>query len=117
MKRIAILIPTLFLSSEALAIERYQTDSMSCSSVAAAVDRDGAAILRYRAPNNPSLQLYDRYVRDDRFCSRTQRARPVSVPPAIQQVARSGNACASAGRETARRAGGAASGESRQRQR
>ena len=53
---------------------------MSCSGLAEAVDRDGAAILRYRAPDNPSLQLYDRYVRDDRFCSRTQRARPVSVP-------------------------------------
>ncbi len=80
MKHVAILIPALLLSCEALAIERYQADSMSCASVAAAVDRDGAAILRYRAPNNPSLQLYDRYVRDDRFCSRTQRAKTVSVP-------------------------------------
>ncbi len=32
------------------------------------------AILRFQRRNNPSLQLYDRYVRDSSYCSRGQRA-------------------------------------------
>ena len=64
MRRLAIIIPLLMLAGEASAISRYQTNSMSCARVQAAVTSDGEAILRYPAPDNPSLQLYDRYVRD-----------------------------------------------------
>jgi len=82
MRRLAILLPALLLAGEALAISRYQTTSMSCARVQAAVKNDGAAILRYTAPDNPSLQRYDRYVRDRSFCSSRQRADIKSVPAA-----------------------------------
>ena len=82
MRRLAIIIPVLMLAGEASAISRYQTNSMSCARVQAAVTSDGAAILRYPAPDNPSLQLYDRYVRDRTFCSASQRAGLTSVPAA-----------------------------------
>ena len=82
MRRLAIVIPVLLFAADALAISRYDTNAMSCARVNAALDADGVAILRYRAPNNPSLQLYDRYVRDSTFCSRTQRATLMSVPSA-----------------------------------
>jgi hypothetical protein len=82
MRRLAMIVPVLLFATDALAISRYDTNAMSCARVTAALDADGAAILRYPAPNNPSLQLYDRYVRDGSFCSRTQRATSVSVPTA-----------------------------------
>ncbi|MEP9389314.1 hypothetical protein [Mesorhizobium sp. KR9-304] len=82
MRRLAIILPVLLLAGEASAISRYQTTSMSCARVQAAVSSDGAAILRYPAPDNPSLVLYDRYVRDRTFCSSSQRADLQSVPAA-----------------------------------
>jgi hypothetical protein len=82
MRRLAIIIPVLMLAGEASAISRYQTNSMSCARIQAAVASDGEAILRYPAPDNPSLQLYDRYVRDGRYCSSSQRADLKSVPAA-----------------------------------
>ena len=70
------------IAGEAWAISRYDTNSMSCARVQAALNSDGAAILRYPAPDNPSLIRYDRYVRDRTFCSSSQRAEPRSVPAA-----------------------------------
>jgi hypothetical protein len=82
MRRLAILIAALLLAGEASAIERYQTTSMSCARVQAALNSDGQAILRYPAPDNPSLVLFDRFVRDRAFCSASQRADLRSVPAA-----------------------------------
>ena len=59
------------------AITRYNSTSMSCEEVRATIRRDGAAIMRYRSPRNPSLQLYGRYVRDDRFCQQEEAAETV----------------------------------------
>jgi hypothetical protein len=64
MRRLAIIVPVLVMAGEASAISRYETTTMSCARVQAALSSDGAAILRYRAPDNPYLVLYDRYVRD-----------------------------------------------------
>jgi hypothetical protein len=82
MRRLAIVIAALLLAGDAYAIERYQTTSMSCARVQAALDSQGQAILRYPARNNPSLVLFDRYVRDRTFCSSSQRADLQSVPAA-----------------------------------
>ena len=41
-----------------------------------------SSIRGYPAPDNPSLQLYDRYVFDGRMCSPSQRAVTKSVPAA-----------------------------------
>jgi hypothetical protein len=82
MKRLVIVIPALLLAGQAEAISRYQTTSMSCARVQSAVATDGAAILHYPAPGNPSLDRFDRYVRDKTFCTSTQRAQRVRVPAA-----------------------------------
>ena len=80
MRRLAITIPALLFAADASAISRYNTNTMSCARVMAALNADGVAILRYPARNNPSLQLYDRYVRDRSFCTSTQSALVMSVP-------------------------------------
>ncbi len=84
MRRLSILLPLLLMTAgEASAISRYQTTSMSCARVQAILQTQGAALLSYPAPDNPSLQLFDRYVRDSSFCSSAaQRAQVRSVPAA-----------------------------------
>ena len=52
----------LFAASTAQAIERYNSQAMSCASVQATIRADGAAIMRYASKSNPSLTLFDRYV-------------------------------------------------------
>jgi hypothetical protein len=44
--------------------------------------KSGAAIMRYRSKRNPSLQLFGRYVADDRFGRQSERAEPVFIPRA-----------------------------------
>ncbi|HEY6630850.1 MAG TPA: hypothetical protein VIZ90_05310 [Rhizobiaceae bacterium] len=82
MRRLAVIVAVLVLAGEAWAIERYQTTSMSCARVQAALNSDGQAILRYPARDNPSLVRFDRYVRDRTFCGASQRADLQSVPAA-----------------------------------
>jgi hypothetical protein len=82
MRPLVVLVPLLLLTAgEASAISRYQTTSMSCARIQAAVQADGAALLSYPARDNPSLQLFDRYVRDSSFCRMGyQTAQQRSVP-------------------------------------
>ncbi|SFK43521.1 hypothetical protein SAMN04488498_106149 [Mesorhizobium albiziae] len=78
-----LLAATVFLSAmPAHAITRYNSTSMRCDEVRATIRRDGAAIMRYRSQRNPSLQLYGRYVRDDRFCQQEEMAETVFIPSA-----------------------------------
>lgn len=67
---------------EAQAISRYEIGNMSCDRVQAIVRADGAAILRYRSTNNPSLTLYDRYVAHGGFCQADEEAATAFVPTA-----------------------------------
>lgn len=50
------------------AIERYNIQDLTCNQVHAILNQQGAAILRYPAPNGSGRTLYDRYVRDPVVC-------------------------------------------------
>ena len=68
MKKLILTLCIIAAASPALAIQRYNIETMTCSSVQSAVNRDGAAILRWQSKRNPGLPLYDRYVRNFLFC-------------------------------------------------
>lgn len=70
------------VSFNAMAIQRYDTPRMSCERIQAAVDAQGAALLRYPSKRTPGLQLYDRYVSDGSRCDPGQYADRASVPAA-----------------------------------
>lgn len=80
MKKALLTLCIVAVSFPALAINRYNIQSMSCNAVQSAVKRDGAAILRYRSARNPSLPLYDRYVRNSIFCDNNESAQISFVP-------------------------------------
>lgn len=94
MRRLLLVLPVLLLAGEASAVSRYQTMSMNCARVQAAVQSDGAAILHY--PGVGGFDRFDRYVRDKTFCSSSQRAQASSVPAADTQSCRV-NRCVRAG--------------------
>lgn len=71
------------LATEAQAISRYNSTSMSCDSVRAALRSEGAAILRWRSKSG--VQRYGRFVVDGRFCESGTRAEITYVPSKDRQ--------------------------------
>ncbi len=80
MKQIILALCISAVALPAAAIQRYNIQSMSCSAVQQAVQRDGAAILRWQSARNPTLPLYDRYVRNRLFCDPDEYAKRSYVP-------------------------------------
>lgn len=66
------------LATEAHAISRYNSTSMSCDRIRATVRSEGAVILRWRG--NSGVQRYGRFVADGRFCESSTRAEISYVP-------------------------------------
>jgi hypothetical protein len=64
------------------AISRYNSESLTCAEAQSIVIGEGAAILRYRSENNPSLTRYDRFVRNSAFCQASENAKTDWVPTA-----------------------------------
>ena len=81
MKRLLFALPILVVVGQAWAIARHDVDRMSCASVQAVLEGEGAAILRYRSPRTGNT-LYDRYVRDGGQCRRNQTAERARVATA-----------------------------------
>jgi hypothetical protein len=82
MRKIVLSAFALFLALPAYAIQRYDSDNLSCAQVKGIIYGDGAAIIRYRSTFNPRLQLYERYVRNDLFCEYEERTKTVFIPTA-----------------------------------
>ena len=80
--RIILLAACLLLAAEAQAASRYDPTRMSCDRVQATIARQGAVILRYQSTRVPGLPLYDRYVRDERFCNAGEVRTRAYVPSA-----------------------------------
>src|SRR5262245_63556601 len=79
MIRTGITLSLVFLATDASAISRYDIGNMTCDRVRAIVQSEGAAVLRYRSPQNGIL-LYDRFVSDRTYCRRTQDIDQVGLP-------------------------------------
>ena len=82
MKTILLAACLLLLAAEARAVSRYDPTRMSCDRVQATIARQGAVILRYQSTRVPGLPLYDRYVRDERFCNAGEVRARAYVPSA-----------------------------------
>ncbi|TPW33002.1 hypothetical protein FJU08_00070 [Martelella alba] len=61
----ALLVAT---TAPASAINRYDVNTMTCAQAQAVVAQEGAAILRYPAPDGSGRILYDRYVKSPGVC-------------------------------------------------
>ncbi|RWA60619.1 hypothetical protein [Mesorhizobium sp.] len=82
MKTILLAALMTLVAAEAQAISRYDPTRMSCDRVQGTIARQGAVILRYQSTRVPGLPLYDRYVRDERFCDLGEVRKRAYVPSA-----------------------------------
>ena len=62
MRTLILMICATMVWAPAHALNQYNINNMTCAEVQSVLKRDGQAQLRYTAPDNPSLQLYGRYV-------------------------------------------------------
>ncbi|PSJ60522.1 hypothetical protein [Kumtagia ephedrae] len=81
MKSVLLALGLALVAGEAYAISRYNSAGMSCAEVKAVIQRDGAAIVRYRSART-GAQLYGRYVRDSRFCATSELPQIVYITSA-----------------------------------
>jgi hypothetical protein len=82
MKTILLAACLVLVAAEAQAVSRYDPTRMSCGRVQSTIAREGAVILRYKSTRVPGLPLYDRYVRDERFCNMGEVRSRAYVPSA-----------------------------------
>lgn len=75
---VALALGFSLLSLDALAISRYNSQTMTCERAQATVQREGAVIFAYKSRSN--APLYDRYVANSSFCDGTQITRVYSIP-------------------------------------
>lgn len=80
LKTASLIVVAVIAASPSYAISRYDMPSMTCTAVQEAIDREGAAILRYPSTRVNKMILYDRYVRSSRQCDFGERAQQISVP-------------------------------------
>ncbi len=69
MKTIMLMVSALFFSAPSWAMNQYNTNTMSCSEVQAAVQRDGQVQLRFISPDDPLQTLYDAFVSNSSYCN------------------------------------------------
>ena len=74
-----IVLPVMLSSTNADAISKYTSTSLTCGSIKALIRNQGAIILRWTSPRtgNP---IYNRYVRNENYCLVNQTTTLKSVP-------------------------------------
>jgi hypothetical protein len=80
LKAATILLSLFLAGTEAQAISRYNSTSMSCADIHATVQTEGAVILRWIQP--PDILRYDRFVDNFGFCDLGEGTVPFAVPSA-----------------------------------
>ncbi len=78
MKTIAFVITALLATSPAVAISRLSPLKMTCEQARATVHNQGAVIFRWSSPRG--LPLYDRFVRNSRYCDANEYAEWKRIP-------------------------------------
>nr|WP_222857922.1 hypothetical protein [Rhizobium cauense] len=79
-KKLVVVIAFVMAASPALAISRYNSLSMSCQAARAAIHNEGAVILRYPSKRVSGMTLFDRYIRNSRYCDANKYAEWTTVP-------------------------------------
>jgi hypothetical protein len=78
MKTLLLTAAVALIATQSFAISRLNPLSMSCASARAAVHNQGAVIFRWTSPRG--LPLYDRFIRNSRFCDANEYAEWRGIP-------------------------------------
>ena len=78
MKTIVITVAIALFATQSFAISRLNPLSMSCASARATIHNQGAVIFRWTSPRG--LPLYDRFIRNSRYCEANEYAERKNIP-------------------------------------
>jgi hypothetical protein len=76
---IVALAVTLSSPTDVAAISTYTSTSMSCGSIKATIQNQGAVIFRWTSPRTGNPR-YNRYVRNANYCLVNQTTKPTYIP-------------------------------------
>ena len=80
MKKYLIAAAISLVASDALAVSRYEVTNVTCETVQALIQTEGAVILVYRSSGILGLPIYDRYVLGQQYCNSDSVVRGAGVP-------------------------------------
>jgi hypothetical protein len=87
MKTVAVAVALLSVTTTpSLAISRINSLSVTCERAREAIHEQGAVIFRWTSPRG--LPLYDRYVRNSRFCEANEYAEWKNIPTSDDKTCR-----------------------------
>jgi hypothetical protein len=82
MSRLLAILMAMIAFSSAGATSRYSAMQLTCGEIKTIIRNEGAAIFRYPSPRRKGFTLYDRYVRNEQYCSSHQSTEKVYIPSA-----------------------------------
>lgn len=82
MKKILLTSVLCLAASNAFAVSRYEITNVTCETVQALIQAEGAVILVYRSTGILGLPIYDRYVLGQQYCESGEVVRGAGVPTA-----------------------------------
>ncbi|MDL2399494.1 hypothetical protein [Rhizobium mayense] len=80
MKKIILLAAIGLFSTNAVAMSRHDSQSLTCSAVHDEMAKDGMVVLRHPSHAHPDMMMYDRYVTNSTACIGQGAMGTVSVP-------------------------------------
>jgi hypothetical protein len=80
MKKLLLTSMLCLAASGAAAVSRYEITNVTCETVQALIQAEGAVILVYRSSGILGLPVYDRYVVGQQYCSSGEVVRGAGVP-------------------------------------
>ncbi|HEY6633419.1 MAG TPA: hypothetical protein VIZ90_18355 [Rhizobiaceae bacterium] len=80
MKKLILAAIVSLAASSAFAVSRYEITNVTCETVQALIQAEGAVILVYRSKGILGLPIYDRYVVGQQYCLTGEVVRGAGVP-------------------------------------
>ncbi|PZM17195.1 hypothetical protein [Rhizobium tubonense] len=68
MKKMILLAAFAMLASNAMAMSRHDSSSLTCSAIHDKIAQEGSIVLRYPSHRDPNLMMYNRYVANSMSC-------------------------------------------------
>jgi hypothetical protein len=85
MKKIILLATMTMVASNAMAMSRHESQSLTCSSIHEKIAEEGSIVLSYPSHRDPNFSMYNRYVANSMSClgqgSMTSTTVPTSDDP------------------------------------
>jgi hypothetical protein len=82
MRRALLLLALAVAPAEAQTVSRYDSMTTLCEDLREKIRSEGAAIVRFSSKRTSNMDLYQRFVRDSRYCEYEERAKTTFIPTA-----------------------------------